>query len=58
VQKTIVTVTKLSWRRWRWMVDDITDRHGSYHGHAGSEKQARAAAEAMRRALRTRPIAA
>jgi hypothetical protein len=51
VHGTIVTINKLSWRRWRWMVDDLSDRHGSYHGVAETRSKAEAAAGAVVRRL-------
>lgn len=51
MQGTIVTINRLSWRRWQWLVDDIADRHGSYQGVVGTRSQAVAAADEVVRRL-------
>lgn len=51
MQRTIVSITRTARRRWRWAVDDLADRHGTYQGMAPTRAAAVAAAHKVALAI-------
>ncbi len=40
----VTSVDRIGWRRWRWSVSDLADRHGHFDGTTTSRSRARRAA--------------